>query len=445
MPVHSPSRARTLVLCGLATAAATLVTSCATLTSGAPSASQGAPAPVSTAVPRGEVTLTIVTSENTGTTRALAEAFHAGHPNVTVDLRYTPPEEYDENINRELSSDDAPDLALLNKLGTTVKDGLIRSLDGYADVYGWESTYPSGQLDQWRSSPDGAELRFGPLWAAPAGFSMVGVYYNKATAARLGIEVPADLAAFDAALAKAKAAGEVPVQLGNLQGHSSFVLQSIVDAQDGARETGNWVRGRPGSTLRTHGGREAARTLSHWADNGYFPDDANSKDLPAAVADFTRGQGLFLFDGSWDGHVIDRTMPGDAGFFLFPGDMGNTTAIGTSLAYAIPTRSDEPDLAAAFLDFMNSPEAAAIQYSTGFLPVAHTDSVKAPAGHVMGDITRGWAAVNEHDGLVNFFANSTPTMSTTLTSQSRRLIDREITPDDYLAALQNDWAGGHWG
>lgn len=274
---------------------------------------------------------------------------------------------------------------------------------------------------------------------------MVGVYYNKATAARLGVEVPTDLATFDAALAKAKAAGEVPVQLGNLQGHSSFIFQSIVNAQDGARQTVEWVHGTPGSTLRSHGGWEAARTLSRWANNGYFPDDANSKDLPAAVTDFTRGQGLFLLDGSWDGYVIERAMPDDVGFFLFPGDIGHTTATGTSLAYAIPTRSDAPDLAAAFLDFMNSPEAAAIQYSTGFLPVAHIDSVKAPAGHVMGDITRGWAAVNEHDGLVNFFANSTPTMGTTLTEQSRRLIDREITADEYLAALQNDWASGHGG
>lgn len=91
MPVHSPSRPRALVLCCLTMAAATLVAACATLTSAPASAPQRTPDPVSTAIPRDDVTLTIVTSENAGATRALAEAFHARHPNVTVDLRYTPP------------------------------------------------------------------------------------------------------------------------------------------------------------------------------------------------------------------------------------------------------------------------------------------------------------------------------------------------------------------
>ena len=92
---------------------------------------------------------------------------------------------------------------------------------------------------------------------------------------------------------------------------------------------------------------------------------------------------------------------------------------------------------------MNSPEAAQIQFSTGFLPVAHADKVKAPDGNVMNDVAKGWSAVNRDNGLVNFFANSTATMNDTLTSQSQQLIGRKTTPDAYLAALQDDWDKGH--
>ncbi|WP_183096888.1 ABC transporter substrate-binding protein [Streptomyces sp. TLI_171] len=296
-----------------------------------------------------------MSSENSGTTKALAEAFHAKHPNVTVDFQYTGPDDYDKSLNLKLSSDRAPDLALLNKLGTTVKANLVRSLDDYAQAYGWGAKYPSTELDQWRASDDGKQLGAGHLWAAPAGFSVVGVYYNKEIAAQLGIQPPSTRAEFDAALAKAKAAGEVPVQLGNLQGHSSFIVQSIVDATDGAARAGDWVNGRAGATIKTAGGSAAAATLTDWAKKGYLPEGANGTDLPGAVAEFAKGHGLFLFDGSWDAQKIDKAAPGKTGFLTFPGQSGKATGIGTSVAYAIPAKAKNPDLAAAFLDFMNTP------------------------------------------------------------------------------------------
>ncbi|WP_329611679.1 ABC transporter substrate-binding protein [Kitasatospora herbaricolor] len=435
---------RTAATCALLVAA-TGLTACNGLTPGGGTKSAAPSGPVSTALPTDNATLTVVSSENAGTTKALAEAFHAKHPNITVDFQYTGPDDYDKSLNLKLSSDNAPDLALLNKLGTTVKGNLIRDLDPYTQAYGWDTKYPSTQLDQWRASDDGKQLGTGHLWAAPAGFSVVGVYYNKEIAAKLGIGVPKTRAEFEAALAKAKAAGELPVQLGNLQGHSSFVVQSIVDSVDGAAKTSDWVNGKQGSTVDTRGGADAATTLSDWAKKSYLPEGANGTDLPGSVAAFTKGSGLFLFDGSWDAQVIDKAAPGKVGFLPFPGPdaASKATGIGTSVAYAIPAKSKNPDLAAAFLDFMNTPEAAQIQFSTGFLPVAHADLVKAPANSVMNEVTAAWGKVNTDNGLVNFFANTDATMNDTLTSQGQQLIGGKTTPDAYLAALQADWLKGH--
>ncbi|MFE9040226.1 extracellular solute-binding protein [Streptomyces sp. NPDC007818] len=442
MSARSLRRTRTTVACSLLVAAVTGLTACSGLTPGGQSAAT-ASGPVSTAMPTSKVKLTIVSSENAGTTKALGKAFEAKYPNVTVDFQYTGPDDYDKSLNLKLSSDNAPDLALLNKLGTTVKAGLVRDLDPYAEAYGWTTAYPSSQLDQWRARDDGKELGVGHLWAAPAGFSVVGVYYNKEIAAKLGIEQPTDRDAFEAALAKAKAAGQLPVQLGNLQGHSAFIVQSIADASDGVGYTSAWVHGKPGASIQSRGGQDGARTLASWAKQGYLPSGANGYDLPASVAEFTKGKGLFLFNGSWDAQVIEKAMPGKAGFFAFPDYDGKVTGIGTSVAYAIPAKAKNPDVAAAFLDFMNSPEAAEIQFSTGFLPVAHADKVKAAKGHVMNDVAKGWAAVNTDNGLVNFFANSTPTMNDTLISTSQRLIGGKITPEAYVDALQDDWDKGH--
>ncbi|WP_218779387.1 ABC transporter substrate-binding protein [Streptomyces sp. NRRL B-24572] len=442
MSARSLRRTRMTVACALVVAAATGLTACSGLTPGG-QAKAAPDAAVSTKLPAGKVTLTVVSSENAGTTKALAKAFEAAHPQVKVDFQYTGPEDYDKSLNLKLSSDSAPDLALLNKLGTTVKAGLLRNLDPYVEAYGWKELYPSTQLDQWRADDNGHEIGVGHQWAAPAGFSVVGVYYNKTLAAKLGIKVPTNRDAFEKALVKAKAAGQLPVQLGNLQGHSSFILQSVIDSSGGLGYTSSWVHGKPGSSLLSAGGQDGARTLASWAKAAYFPAGANGNDLPASVTEFTKGKGLFLFNGSWDAQVIEKAMPHEAGFFPFTGYDGKATGIGTSVAYAIPAKAQHPDVAAAFLNFMNSAEAAKIQFDTGFLPVAHADTVKAPAGHVMNDVAKSWKAVNDNNGLVNFFANSTPTMNDTLTSGSQQLIAGKTTPEAFLGALQDDWAKGH--
>ncbi|GAA4832172.1 ABC transporter substrate-binding protein [Kitasatospora terrestris] len=385
--------------------------------------------------------LTVITSENVGTTRVLAAAFHAKHLDVEIDVQYTPQDSYDAGLDRKLGSADAPDLALLNRIGTSPR--LLRPLDDYAKQYGWDAVCPSSELDQWRTDSSGKQLGVGPLWAAPAGFSMTGVYYNKQIAARLGIRPPTTRAEFDAALAKAKSAGELPVQLGNLQGHSSFIVQSIVNAVDGPARASDWVNGKKGATLHTPGGIAAATALSDWAKKGYLPADANSRDLPAAVADFGSGKGLFLFGGSWDAQPIDKGLHGKVGFLPFRGDDGKATGIGTSVAYAIPVRSRHPDAAAAFLDYLNSPEAAQIEFNAGFLPVAHADRVTTDPGNVMADIARAWTEVNKDNGLVNFFNNTTATMNDTLTTRTQQLIAGETTPAALLDALRADWQQTH--
>ncbi|QMU71570.1 extracellular solute-binding protein [Streptacidiphilus sp. P02-A3a] len=440
------ARRRAVVTAAAVALAATGLSACGGITPGAGSQVSAAPTgAVSTAIPTGKVTLTVVSSENSGTTKALAAAFEQLHPNVTVDYQYTDVNDYNTSLNLTLSSDNAPDLALLNMIGTTVKANLVRDLDPYAAAYGWTTTEPSTELDQWRADATGTQLGSGHLWAAPAGFSVVGVYYNQRIAAKLGIAPPTTFAEFQADLAKAKAAGQLPIQLGNLAGHSSFIFQSVADDVDGAAKSTNWAYGVPGASIDSPGGTAAAQDLAAWAKQGYTPPGANGTDLPGSVADFSKGQGLFLFDGSWDAATLSKAMPGNVGFFPLPGATATSpvTGIGTSVAYAIPTRAKNPDLAAAFLDFMGSAQAAQIEFTTGFMPVAHADTVTAPSGSVLGQVADAWGKVGRDNGLVPFFNNSTATMNTTLTSAGQELIGGKVTPTQYLAQLQADWQKGH--
>ncbi|MFJ4680456.1 MULTISPECIES: ABC transporter substrate-binding protein [unclassified Kitasatospora] len=431
----------------LAACAALLVAGLASAcgTPGTAPASSTAPSAVSTAITTDKVTLSVLSSDTSETTKALSAAFQKKYPNVTVDFRFTGVDSYDTSLDLTLGSDSAPDLALLNKLGNTAKAGLIRPLDPYVDAYGWDKSVSASELDQWRADSQGKTLGVGKLWAAPAGFSLVGVYYNKDIAAKLGIEPPTTLAEFEQDLAKAKAAGELPIQMPNMQGQSSYLFQALTDNFQGPDKSTAWAFGSSGSSLENDPATRAAQKVADWAKQGYLPSGANGTDGAAAMTAFTKGQGLFMFDGNWDATAVDKALPGKAGFFTLPGESAGApaTGVGTSLAYAIPTKAEHPDLAAAFLDFMTTPEAAAIEFASGYMPVAQADTVKTPDNSILKDYAAAWAGVAKSNGLVPYFNNSTPTMNDTLTSQGQQLVAGRTSPADYLKALQDDWQKGH--
>lgn len=414
-------------------------------TSCAPGAGSEAPAesagPVKTGVPEGKATLSLVSTPESGAAvKAIIKAFESKHPNVRIDYQDTNYDDYNKSLNLSLASDQAPDIALLNSVGTTVKDNLVRDLSPYAKAYGWDKTYASTQLNQWRVGTDGSTLGEGKLYAAPAGFSLVGVYYNKAKAAKLGIDAPATLAEFDAALAKAKKAGETPLQLGNAQGHASFPIQLVGQSADGAESAAKWTFGQKGATFDTAGNRAAVTKVAQWAKKGYLPRSANGTDLQSATDKFSKGEGVFFVDGNWDAAKIGEKLGKDAGFIAFPGP--KATAIGTSVAYAVSTKSEHPDAAAAFLDFLHSPEASAEQFKAGFMP-ADISAAKPQDGTVMSDIVAAWSKVNADNGLVGFNNNATATMNDKLTATTQELLAGKTDTSGFVKAIQDEWAGTH--
>ncbi|KDN78054.1 hypothetical protein DF19_40865 [Streptomyces olindensis] len=427
-----------------AVAGLALVAACAP---GGTSSSAPKTTAVSTTIPTDKkITLTLATSDNSGLTKALIAAFEKAHPNITIKLKYTGFDDYNHSLSLSLASDSSPDIALLNMVGTTVKNKLVLNLDPYAKAYGWDKIYPSSQLSQWQVGADGTSLGTGHLWAAPAGFSMVGVFYNKQIAAELGItSPPTTMAEFQADLDKAQKAGKTGLQLANLDGHSAFVVQSIAQSVDGAASVQKWFEGRSGSTFDTPGNLQGAKDLAKWAKAGEISKGANGTDLPAAVAAFSKGDGLFLVDGNWDAATIDKALPGKVGFVAFPraSANGKYAAVGGSIAYAISARSEHPNEAAAFLDFWHSKEAAQVQLDRYFMPADSSSPAASDPKSVLGDMSKAWAQVNKDNGLVGFYANVTSSMNDTLTSSSQALISGKITPQEYIAAVQQDWSKTH--
>src|SRR5690242_10141442 len=128
----------------------------------------------------------------------LADEFSKQFPNVKWDIREDQFAVITQNAPRVLA-DDPPDLMRLPQVSELVKDGLLKNLDAYAAVYGWDK-WPASQLAQMRMGPGGRPRGEGSLFAMGLNFSMTGVFYNKPLADRIGLTAaPATLDELDAA------------------------------------------------------------------------------------------------------------------------------------------------------------------------------------------------------------------------------------------------------
>ena len=395
----------------------------------------------STSLGAEQVTLTVTSTPESGAPLAkIIPDFEKKYPNVKVEVTKTTFDDYNKGLALSLASNSSPDVALLNMMGNSAKNSLVRNLDEYAKLYHWDTEVASTLLGQWKVGSDKVSLGGDQLYALPTSGSVVGLFYNKDLLAKAGItNPPKTLDEFTADLKKAKDAGLAPLQLGNAQGHASFLVQAVGQSIDGAEPANAWALGKSGSTFDTKGNREGAQKLQDFAAQGLIPADANATDLQGAVTKFGQGKGAFLIDGNWDAATIEKALGAKAGFTVFPG--ATPTAIGGSTAYAISAKSKHPNAAAAFLDFLRSDAAAQASFDAGFLPF-NTKAITAKPG-LQKDLVQAYGTVTEANGVVSFNNNATASMNDTLTQQTQELVSNKTTVDKVLAAIQTDWAGSH--
>jgi len=292
----------------------------------------------------------------------LSEEFTKQFPNVTWDIKQ---DQFTNLINetpRVLASDNPPDLIRLPTLTSFAKEGLLKNLDSYATGFGWDK-WPVPQLSQNRVGSDGTRGS-GSLYAMGLNYSLTGVFYNKKQAAQIGMnEPPKTLAEFDSFLAKAKAAGLVPImEWGSAKSGMglAFPLQALMASVGPVGPINDWIYGKSGATVDTASNLEAAKHLEQWIKNGYFPSDINAIEYTDSNARFTKGEGVFTFNGDWENADYDKNLSGNTGFFVMPPSQagGNPAAMSAPLTYGIAAKAKHADCAAFFFNWVASNKTA---------------------------------------------------------------------------------------
>ena len=252
--------------------------------------------------------------------------------------------------------------------GELVKAGLILPLDEYAKAYGWDKSYTPETLQQFEWTDDGQTFGEGTLWGVAQSGQSTGVFANKAKLEAAGVD-PASMktfADFEAALPKLKAslpADEPVIALGNKDQFGAIHLWGMVQgAYTPAQDIRDWIFQKDGATFDTPGNLESLQKIKEWADKGYIGRVTRSTRAttprPRPRSARARARSCSAATGT---PRPRRTGSARTPMFfdMPPGDSGKKVAIGSaSLPMHISAKTKQPDLAAAYLDFITGPTRA---------------------------------------------------------------------------------------
>jgi raffinose/stachyose/melibiose transport system substrate-binding protein len=394
----------------------------------------------------GDVTLTVWDQEVRGGQREQIErlnrAFQEQYPNVTIKRVAKSFEDLNATLKLAVSDDRPPDVVQANQgrpvMGQLVRAGLLRPLNSYAEAYEWDSRYASVLLDLNSFSKDGKTFGEGNLYGLSQVGEIVGVFYNKSKVR----EFPQTFEEFEQALAAAKADGDVPIAFGNLDGWPGIHEFETVQAQyEDKQAIRDFVFARSGAGFATPGNEEAAAAIQGWAEDGYFTPDFNGTGYDPAWKDFTKGEGRFLIAGTWLTADLADAMGDEVGFELMPPPEGTDTPTalgGEGLPFAITSGSENPDVAAAYIDFITNAEAAQVLTETNNLPAMRTDA--QPGGALLRDVFAAWQTLSEEDGLVPYLDYATPTFYDEITAGVQELLAGQRDPAEFTEQIEEGYA-----
>lgn len=397
----------------------------------------------------GEVTLRVWDQEVRGGQNAQLERLNAEfqrrYPNIRIERTAKSTEDLKTTLKLALSGNNPPDVVETNQgypdMVSFVRAGLLTPLDNYAKVYGWTDRYPKPLLDLNRAT----KQRFGtgPLYGVSQMGEYIGLFYNKRVLADAGLRPPRTWREFTEQLGKLNAAGKLPIQFGNLDKEAAIHLFGVLANQFTGRDTmRSLVLGKGRTKWTDPKIVRAARTLRDWAAKGYLTPNGNGLGYDDAAKRFAAGDGAYMVTGTWETEVLRDPMGKNLGIIppppANPGEPPETIG-GESLALSVSGKSEHPDAAAAYLNFLTDAHAAEVMTDTGNLPAVPGENARKlnpeSPGRAMLD---GWRRINDGGGPAPYPDYTTPSFYDTITAALQDLVGGKLSPKAFAERLQSD-------
>ncbi len=201
----------------------------------------------------------------------------------------------------------------------------------------------------------------------------------------------------------------------------------------------DFVFAREDASFESPGFEDAATKMQDWANEGYFTPDFNGVGYDPAWQDFAKGKGRYLIAGTWLVADLDEQMGDKVGFMLLPGTEEGAEPIalgGEGLPFAITSKSENPEVAAAYIDFITNPDAAVTLAETGNLPAMDVDESAIPDG-LPAEVFEQWGALNDADGLIPYLDYTTPTFYDDISAAVQELLAEKQSPAEFVSGIQS--------
>ena len=364
-------------------------------------------------------------------------------PNVDVQIQFKSYNDLTATVLNAMNSDDAPDVTQGNQGwatdGALVKAGLIRPLDDVADAYGYREA-AGDAITQLEWSEDGKTFGSGTVYGMSPDNQMVGLFSNTEKLAALGLEVPTTLDEFEAALETAKAAGEVPLTLGNSDKASAMQALSLVQgALTPAEDTRAWISGTEGSDFAVDSNIAAIEKFTSWAQAGYLTEGYDGMSPDDAATAFAGGDGVFFVHGNWYAGTISDGAKFDFSAGLTDGDYATAGSFG--MPWHVGSASEAELAAVAFVGMLNSEETSSMLVDVQRVPIYSVEA--GDPATTFPDLLAASSDQLQGAGPLFWYDWATDTMFDTFTGGLQEAMAGKTAPEDLAARVQDDWSAFH--
>ena len=290
-----------------------------------------------------------------GDFQAIADAYTAGHPNVTIKITVLENEAFKTKLSTTAAAD-YPDLFQSwggGIMADQVEAGLLKDIT--ADIADWKDTINPGAMSIYAYN--------GKQYGVPWDMGMIGFWYNKALFDRAGITAPPTTwDEYLAAVQKLKGAGIDPLAIAGKDKWPSMHLWTYLVLRTGGGEAlSQMIQSKNWNTdACTKAGEEVQKL------NALNPYQAGYKsaDYNAEAAAVGNGKAAMELMGQWAPSVemdqsADKKGLGDKlGWFAFPTLAGGAGAAtdGVGGGNGVAVGVNAPPEAIDFLRFFNSVE-----------------------------------------------------------------------------------------
>jgi raffinose/stachyose/melibiose transport system substrate-binding protein len=370
----------------------------------------------------------------------LIDVFNAAHADQSLGIDFRG-SDLDKQLRIAMLSGTGPDVVFTagpSYVAAMAQAGQLLSLDDYAQKYGWTTRLLPLFLDLGRYG--------GKLYALPKTYETLGLFYNETLFSANNWKAPTTIAELEALAEEMKAKGITPFAAGNADWRPSNEWQVSI-ALNSIAGPDNVYKALTGAIPWTDPAFVTAiDKLAEWWDKGYYGANYFSLTIEQAFAQLATGQAGMGPTGTWAFTNVSSYFPQNnahAGFVGFPSVSGAPIfALGIGSTLSINATSQNPDGAAAVLDYMFSDEFYSKMNSVWpgewNLPLADLSNVKL-ADNVLPLYTETMKQLSTAVGAGNYGYTSwtflPPATDTYLVSGMEEVWLKKLSTADFLAKL----------